>query len=135
MFACSFFVCWEWAKSFKCVSRSIFLLQHAFIFFYNQILCFSAQVFIGSFLKSFFVTQITLLSSSSANQSLQTSWEFFSIFWNWFLLVCKHNLIFNCSKLSYHEPQILYLSSSCSIISLGIFPEFLELSEYFSWLK
>ena len=47
----------------------------------------------------------------------------------------ENNLIFRCSILSYNALQILYLDSSCSIISLRIFPEFLELSEYFSWLN
>ena len=42
---------------------------------------------------------------------------------------------FRCSKLSYHGLQILYLGYSCSIMYLGIFPEFLELLEYFSRLK
>jgi hypothetical protein len=52
-----------------------------------------------------------------------------------FLLIYEHNLIFRCSKISFHVFQILYLGSSCSIMSLRIFPEFSELSKYFPRLK
>jgi hypothetical protein len=98
--------------SFQNAFRSIFLLWYIYIsFFYNQIPCFS-----------------------SANQPLQTSREFFGLFCSLFLLTCEHNLIFRCSKISYHELQILYLDSTCSLISSRIFPEFLEPTEYFSWL-
>ena len=52
-----------------------------------------------------------------------------SFFWNLFPLFCEYNLIFICSKLSYHALQIIYLGSPCSIMSLINFSEFLELSE------
>jgi hypothetical protein len=49
---------------------------------------------------------------------------FSSFFYNFFPLICEHNLICRCSKIPFHDQQILYLGSSCSKISLGFFPNF-----------
>jgi len=67
MFACCSFMCWV-SKVFKNVfSRSIFLYRYVFIFIYNQIPCFYAQVFIRSFLKYFLLCKSFLLVSLSSS--------------------------------------------------------------------
>ena len=91
--------------------------------------CFSAQVFIWSFLKSF------LYNPNHSFQFLirQTiSINFSGIF---LAFSVEHNPIFRCSKQTYHELQILYLGPSCFIISRIIFSKFLEHLKYFSQLK
>jgi hypothetical protein len=103
----------EFKLFFQNAFRSIFLLRYTYIIFLQS--------------NSLFLIR----QSTSTNFS-----EFFSDFLcSLFLLICEHNLIFRCSKISYHELQILYLSFSCSIMSLENFPEFLELSEYFFGLN
>jgi hypothetical protein len=123
------------SKVFKnTFSRSIFLLRHVFIFFRNQYSLFLILSSRWEFPK-IFITQIILSVSRLSINLYKLLRNFSGFLCSLFLLICEHNIIFRCSKISFHVFQILYLGSSCSIMSLRIFPEFLELSEYFSRLK
>jgi hypothetical protein len=114
--------------------RSIFLLWYTYIIFLRSNSLSLSSSFIGSFLKYFLCNPNHSVSCPSINL-YKLLGNFSDFFYSLFSLVCEHSLIFRCSKISYHELQILYLGFSCSIMSLRIFPEFSELSEYFSRLK
>jgi len=118
------------SKIFKlCLVERSFLIGTSLSLATTKFPCFSAQVFIWSFLKSF------LYNPNHSFQFLirQTiSINFSRIF---LAFSVEHNLIFRCSKLSYNALQILYLGSPCFIISLIIFSKFLEHLKYFSQLK
>ena len=129
---CLFLLCvLRVSKIFKLclVERSSWSVRLYLYLQQNFLVFFSAQVFIWSFLKSF------LYNPNHSFQFLirQTiSINFSRIF---LAFSVEHNLIFRCSKLSYHALQILYLGSSCFIISLIIFYKFLEHLKYFSQFK
>jgi hypothetical protein len=74
----------------------------------------------GASQNIFFVTQITPIPRPSINL-YKLLGNFSDFFCSLFPLVSEHSLIFRCSKISFHVFQILYLGSSCSIMSLGIF--------------
>jgi hypothetical protein len=57
--------------------------------------------------------------------AVQTLPRIFRIFWNLFSFSLSYFYLLECSKILFHEPQMIYLDCSCLNLSLGIFLEFL----------
>jgi hypothetical protein len=103
---------------------SVSLSFSAIKFQYSQfkLLFGASQIF-------FFVTQITPLSFSSVNQSLQTSWEFF-----W--LLCEHNLILRYSKIYFSwAPKYFIWVSHVPKYLWDLSPDFWNLRSIFRGLN
>ena len=86
-------------------------------------------------ISCFYVQNVCFLYVQETNIYLQEFSSFFLEF-NFYLL--HLNLYVPCCSMFptiFSELQILYLGSSCSKVSLRIFPKFSEVSEYFLWLK